>query len=402
VALFLLLVPVISGCTNAQETSEPVTITFAYSAPDAGYYETLIEQFNEQHPGITVELVAEEDTASDETPPDVFIVAPFQFNDLLEQGAILSLDSLIAEDAFDLADLYPGSVNLCTYDGQLYALPAGLNMMVLYYNRDLFDTYAVPYPQSGWTWDDFLNDALAISHPDAGVFGYVINNQFIEPLAFVYQHGGRILDDMQNPTRTTFDDPLTIEAVDWYARLTYEYNVAPTRSQLFDEPFNSSPQAGVYAGKVGMWIDWLSSRGGGGGIETTWPGAWEMNWGMVPLPRDAQAATVAYALGYAISSQSAYPEASWQWITFLSEQGQAPYGTTPTRRSVLESSAYEQRVGGDVAEIARESIQNVSLLSRALFEFMNPYLYVQAIDRIVNGDSTAQEALSAAQRQAGQ
>jgi multiple sugar transport system substrate-binding protein len=399
VALFLLLVPAISGCTNAQEISTPVTITFAYSAPDVGYYETLIEQFNEQHPGITVELVAEEDPTSAEDLPDVFIVSPFQFGDLLGQGAILSLDSLVAEDAFDLADLYPGSVNLCTRDGQLYALPAGLDMMVLYYNRDLFDTYAVPYPQSGWTWDDFLNDALAISHPDAGVFGYVAVHPYIGSLSFIYQHGGRILDDMQNPTRTTFDDPLTIEALDWYARLTSEYHVVPTRSELFDEPFNNSPEVGVYASRVGMWIEWLSLRGGGSGIETAWPGEWEMSWGMVPLPRDAQAATLAYVVGYAISSQSAYPEASWQWIAFLSEQSQVPYGATPTRRSVLESDAYEQRVGSDVAEIARESIQNM-MLSLTLMDSTGPL--PQAIEQIIDGDSTAEEVLTGIQRQAGQ
>jgi hypothetical protein len=134
-------------------------------------------------------------------------------------------------------------------------------MLVLYYNRDLFDAYGVPYPESGWTWDDFLDKAKALRDPEASVFGYGVADQYIDPLPFIYQHGGRILDDMQNPTRTTFDDPLTVEAVEWYAGLILDHNVAPTRNQVLGSPFNGSVQAGVYLNKVGMWIGWLSERG---------------------------------------------------------------------------------------------------------------------------------------------
>jgi len=355
----------------------------------------MVREFNKNYPYVTVELVSGDDEA------DVSIGSPFDLSELLQKGAILSLDPFVeGDEAFDLSDFYPGTVGLCTREDKLWAIPAGMDMLVLYYNRDLFDAYGVPYPESGWTWDDFLDKAKALRDPEAGVFGYGVTDQYLDPLPFIYQHGGRILDDMQNPTRTTFDDPLTVEAVEWYAGLILDHNVAPTRNQVLGSPFNGSAQAGVYLNKVGMWIGWLSERGGGGGAQATWPAQWKMKWGMAPLPRDAQSAMVAYVLGYAISSKSPAPEACWHWIAFLSRQVQAPYDLTPARSSLARSTAYTQLVGGDVAAIARESMENAVLLSPALFEFVRPYIYGNASEAIVNGRSTPQEALSEAQQRA--
>ena len=393
--LLLLLFPTLPGCAKAVPPAEPVTIKFAYFGP-AEYYEPVIQEFNASYPDITVEL-----DASGEDNADVFIISPFDLYELLEQGTSLSLDPFIEQDAsFDLADFYPGAVGLYTSAGRLWAVPAGVNMMVMYYNRGLFDAYGVPYPRPEWAWDDFLNSALAIRDPEAGVFGYAPIVDFLDPLPFIYQHGGRILDDMLNPTRATYDDPLTIEALQWYADLIHTHNVAPMRSQILDQEFGLSVPSGVYLGKVGMWASWLTERGGGGGAEATWPAEWKMDWGMVPLPRDAQSATVTYLLGYAISAQAAYPEACWQWIAFLSEQAQTPYTLMPARKSVAESTAYKQLVGSDAASVAQASMDNAMMLSPALFEFGSPGILGSALDAIVSGRSTAEEALTRAQQEA--
>jgi multiple sugar transport system substrate-binding protein len=270
-------------------------------------------------------------------------------------------------------------------------------MLVLFYNQDLFDQYGVSYPEPGWTWDDFLEKALALRDPTAGVFGYAPTNEFLDPLPFIYQHGGGLTDDPQNPTRATFDDPLTIEAMEWYAALLHEHNVIPRQDQMLDM---GSTQAGVYSNKVGMWSDWLAYQGGAGGLESPWPGEWRMRWGMVPLPRDARAATLVIVFGYVISSHTANPGASWQWIAFLSKQVRSPYAMTPARKSLAESDAYAQLAGQDVATVARESMQGAILLSPTITQFLGPY--GEAIQAIRSGDVTPQEALTRAQRQANQ
>ena len=41
-------------------------------------------------------------------------------------------------------------------EGHLYGVPKYQGTLVLYYNKDLFDEYAVSYPTAAWTHDDYL------------------------------------------------------------------------------------------------------------------------------------------------------------------------------------------------------------------------------------------------------
>jgi ABC-type glycerol-3-phosphate transport system substrate-binding protein len=144
-----------------------------------------------------------------------------------------------------------------------------------------------------------------------------------------------------------------------------------------------------------MWMGMLSERGG-----RTWPVEWFVNWGMAPLPHDEQSAADAWVEGYGISSQTAHPDACWQWILFLSEQ--MPDRLMPPRRSLAESTAYEQLVGQEVAVTTRASLEGALLVSpwtwAALGQAMN--IFERAVDRIINGDTSAREAMDWAQREA--
>lgn len=396
----LLIVPLSSCSGGAIPTPEPLTIVFAHPGSDADYYEPLVQEFNERYPHTTVELRPRRPSQQTNPDADVFVSSSFTLSELRERGDILSLDPFIEQDAsFDLSDFYPGMVEALTREHKVWAIPAGANMLVMFYNRDLFDQYDVPYPEVGWTWDDFLNRALALRDPDASVFGYAPIDRFLDAVSFIYQHGGRMFDDLQNRTRPTFDDPLTIEALEWYARLIHEHNVVPTQEQLYDEDLGGagSVVVSVYMNKVGMWIGWLSERGGGRRASDTWPGEWKMRWGMAPLPRDAQSATLTFVEGYFVSSQAQHPDACWQWIAFLSEQ--TPYRLMPARKSLAESAAYEQQVGSDVAAVARAFMESAMVPS--LVEFGGVWgIFWRALDAITSGRSTPEEAMTRAQQEA--
>jgi len=394
-----LLAGLLAGCSRVAPPPEPVTISFAHPRPDEAFYQELVRQFNERYPHITIELHPTRwdsmGGTSDVRDVDVFVNSEFALGSLREEGAILDLTPFVEQDAgFSLDDLHPGTVGLFTREGKLWAIPSSADMLVMYFNQDLFDQYNVPVPQVGWTWDDFLSALQGLRDPEADVFGYAPNLQYLDPLMFVYQHGGRIFDDLQNPTRTTFDDPLTVEALDWYNKLVYEYGLVPTPEEA-REIFGTRDdiQNGVYLGKVGMWTGMFSERGG-----RFWLGEWKMRWGMVPLPRDAQAATLTIVEGYFISSQTQHPDVCWQWIAFLSQQ--APDRGVPVRRSLLESTAYGQQVGGEAAAVARASMENVLLLPPELSEFADALeIFGRAFGMIYAGQATSQEAMAAAQEQ---
>lgn len=385
-------------------TPEAVTIVFAHSGSDAEYYQALAQTFHERYPHITVELRPRRSFPFQQTNPDVdvFVSSSLTLSRLREQSDVFGLDPFIEQDAsFDLSDFYPGTIAAFTSEGKVWGIPAGVDMLVMFYNQELFDQYDVPYPEIGWTWGDFLDRALALRHPETSVFGYAPTDRIFDAVSFIYQHGGRLLDDLQNPTRPTFDDPLTIEALEWYARLIHEYNVVPTQQQLYDENLGGagSVVVGVYMNRIGMWTGWLSERGGGRGSET-WPGEWKMRWGVAPMPRDAQSATPMSVEGYFVSSRAQHPDACWQWISFLSRQ--TTHRLMPARKSLIESATYQQQIGSDIAAVAQASMESAMLPSPRLAEFAGGVweIFWRALDEIISGRSTPEEAMTRAQQEA--
>lgn len=399
-AFVVLFAVILTGCCQslpAAPTPEPVTITFACPFYDAGHYQALADEFSETNPYVTVELQSVRGNYQfDPQAVDVFVGTQFQGAELQARGDVLDLSPFFEYAlSSDLPDFQPGVIDAFGSEDAIWAVPFGIDPLVMYYNRDLFDAVGAAYPRRGWTWEDFLDAALAVNDPDASVFGYVSTPQSNDPLPFIYQHGGKILDDLSEPTRTTFDDPLTIEAVAWYADLAFEYNVIPTPEQQRRAfPGSSGVFYGIAQSRVGMWVGALSERGG-----FLQRQRWDLGWGAVALPRDARSMTLSTAEGYFISSHTQHREVCWRWITFIS--GQPHYRLVPARRSLLLSEEYEEEVGGEVAMAARDSLGNAVLVTPRLAAFgeILEEAFLPAIESVLKGDATPEEAMIAAQGQ---
>jgi multiple sugar transport system substrate-binding protein len=366
-----------------------VTISFAHPTEDKEFYQDAVSAFADEYPHITVQLqpasMGEFERMAQATKADTFVVYPqTQLVELVEKETLLDLAPLIEQDdTFDLSDLYPSALEQCTIDGRRWAIPVGIDVVVMFYNQGLFDRSHVPLPEIGWTWAEFLDTAQALRNADDEVYAYLAD-PFLAVLA-VYQHGGQIVDDLRYPTRTTFDDPLTIEAVQWYAGLVQVHDIAPPPSALL------SPVEGWIEEKVAMMAMSFDQRDEAKRVG--WGGEWPAQWGMVPLPGDARSATMALVEGYAISAQAAHPQACWRWIAFLSERTDP--ASVPARRSVVESDAYRERVGAQTADIVQaimEDAQLVYLRDRELLQ-----VFVGAVAQVLEGEAIAAEAMQWAQ-----
>lgn len=150
----------------------------------------------------------------------------------VEQAAILSLEPFIAEDTnFDKSDFYPQVLNYFMVRGELFGLPAEVNIPLIIYNKSLFDTLSVAYPQYDWTVDDFLTIAMTFTdEKDFGTkrYGYVSQEFETNDLTiFLERLGAQILNDSVDPPRLTFTHPDTLDAMRWYTSLTTEFGVKP-------------------------------------------------------------------------------------------------------------------------------------------------------------------------------
>jgi multiple sugar transport system substrate-binding protein len=277
-------------------------------------------------------------------------------------------------------------------------------MTVMYYNQDLFDQYGVAYPEPGWTWADFLEAGLALRDPDADVFGYVpVDSSFgantfgtgsvntFGTASLVYQHGGQLFDDLQIPTYATFDEPLTVEALEWYTALFLDHNIAPTPEQV-QQSFGSNAVNAIRRGQVGMWRGGLWQRG-------IWEvdGAQTFRWGMAPLPREVQGASLSMGEHIFIFEQAQHPEACWQWIAFVSGH-MPPEWLAPLRTSQVESESYEQLVGDEVAAFVRAAANDILIISPKVRSELD--IFSRAAERVITKGDTPREALEWAQQQA--
>jgi multiple sugar transport system substrate-binding protein len=396
-----LLAVVLCGCRGGtvEPTLEPITIIFVHLSSDTEYYRALVSEFNASYPQIVIELqpVRQWNYEVDPQTVDVFIATPYQVTALQEQGDILNLSPIIEQSlSFNSPDFHPGLLEAFSNEEGIWAVPLGVDPLVMYYNKDLFDKTGAMYPRNGWAWEGFLDAALAVTDLETNTFGYISTPDSADPLLFIYQHGGRILDSLEEPTRTTFDDPLTVEAVEWYADLVLDHNVIPTPEQMRGAfPGSRGVSEAIRLGRIGMWVDSLSERGG-----QDWRRSWDMEWGVAGLPRDLQSITLIGTEGYFISSHTQNREACWRWVSFLSQQ--PPSRMAPARRLILESGAYEQEVGSEVAAAARDSLGNAVMISPRLAAFgeVLEETFFPAIDAILEESATPEEALAAAQGEA--
>ncbi|MGC8782301.1 MAG: extracellular solute-binding protein [Anaerolineae bacterium] len=392
-AVVLLLALV--GCGKPPTpTPEPVTIRLALPAADQDQAKKLAEEFAKAHPGVTVELVPRRWdvlTGVDPATADVVLTTQFALDELRRRGLLVGLDPLMAGDKdLNQADFLPNVLKMFVENGKTWALPAGLDVQVLYFNKDLFDRRGVPYPAEGWTRADFEQAARRLSDPAAGLFGYAVVTDFLDPILFVYQHGGRLFDDLQSPTRTTFTDPKTVEAVDWYARLLREPGVVLT-AQNAQELGAGNVQYPLRSGKVGMWIAALSARGGR--FER---GPWPIKWGMAPLPADARSATMATAAGYGITTQCKRTLTCWQLAVFMSKQPIATFA--PARRSLIKAMTGQDV---EVARIAQAAADNSLMIRTGDLNRLEKAIqvFMAAVEAVVTDKASAAEALAAAQQQ---
>ncbi len=402
----LLLVLLVAGCTPALERPKPVTVHFAYPRSDTDVYTSLATEFEKSAPYITLDLRAaggerrNRDLFNQFDPGDAdcFSNSNLSLDSLLADGEIRSLDPWIEnDDSYNVADFYPATAALLSSDGKTWGVPAGIDPWVLFYNKALFDQAGAAYPAAGWTWDDFLQAALKTTDARASNYGFVTRN-IADPALLIYQHGGSLVDDLENPTRATFDDRKTVEAMEWWAALMTDERVAPT-GYTIRSTFRQA-EASIYLGKVAMWFGQMSERGG-----LTWPQemTWTFHWGMSPLPVDAWPATIATAEGYFISAQTTAGDACWKWLSFLSHHPSARLA--PARKSVLEGAAFTKLAGKEAASTARAVLPQAIMLKSLTVGPLARIVggpFQRAFDAIMGETATVQDALNQAQLAASQ
>ena len=184
---------------------------------------------------------------------------------------------------------------------------------MVYYNKEIFDATGVDYPQDGWTWDDFLAtaDALTLDTDGDGVtdqFGVDTFRNYWPMVVWSNTDRG-LFDDIRHPTEFYGMDQGVIDSVQFVADLILEHNVMPSDEQRADISDLFA------AGKAGMQVvgHWRMQRYLGSGFD----------FDMAPLPLGESGESVNRADGscFAISADTEHPEEAWELVKFLAGPG---------------------------------------------------------------------------------
>jgi multiple sugar transport system substrate-binding protein len=326
--------------------------------------------------------------------------------------AILNLEPFLdADKSFDRAGFYPATLEQFTEQGQLWGLPAEVTPYVIEYNKDLFDAAKTPYPKAGWTMDDFLATAKALTKGtgDAKQYGFVGDYyESTDVILMLQQLGAKLVDTSVTPPRVVFDDATMRKALQWYADLHTKHDVKPMFVTDFAELIGQAAtalierEALIDNGRAAMWTAYAGQPNLTGSDKRQ-----TMNIGVVSLPIGAagpRGGNYIASSGYFISADSQAKQACWKWITYMTGQADVIQGV-PARRSVAESEAYRQKVGSERATAYLASLGEGGTSSAyQFFSGKNSWLSYsifwlsKAYGQVVDGKAPVEKALADAQQ----
>jgi len=376
------------GSAPATSTSNgPVTLKmWDYFNPAGSGYLGLLSEYSKANPSIkfqrTVIPFADlkqkliQGVASKQLP-DIVVIDNPDHSAFAALGVLADLTDRVK--TWGKADEYfPGPWKSTVWKDKNYGIPNNSNCLALYYNKDLFQKAGLTPPTN---WDDFHSTATKLSKN--GTYGLSMSLVKSEEgtfqfLPFLWEAGADL---------DTIDSPAAVTALQYLVTLVKE-------KALSSEALNWTQQDAItqfIAGKAAMCIN------GPWNLTPTKTGA-KFAWGIVPLPKGQQAASILGGENWAIPVTSPYVNEAWNFLRWTQETAQfksyiIPDNRLPSNKTFAADPAFHQDPNIGVFADALQSAKpraygpNYPKISNAV---------QQAFQEAITGQMTAQAALTQA------
>ncbi len=303
----------LAGCSSTPaEADGPVTIeffNFTAGADHEAQLQGIVDGFEKENPNITIKVqnAAYEDyftslktRIAGNTAPDTFELNYENFVSFAASGALLDLEKS-APDAIDKSVYFPKAYDAFNYDGSQLGLPESFSVVVLIYNKDLFDAAGVDYPTADWTWEDEQDAAAKITDSAAGIYGEYQPVQFFEFYKSLAQSGGEFFN--KDMTKATFNSKAGIEAA--HHLVDKVGTTMPTEAQMN----GVGDDVMFQQGQIAMWHN----------------GIWQFNnlmdiasaWDISVEPGNTTHASHFFANAGVASASTKHPVESAKWLQYL-------------------------------------------------------------------------------------
>lgn len=228
----------------------------------------------------------------------------------------------------DVSDMFKGQKVLdslaFTYDGEVMAYSSANEILLLYYNRDMFDAANIAYPPAdaanAWTWDEFVQTAKLLTLDSNGKnateagfdankivqYGCSVENLMWQLEVWALSNGAGYFSE--DGKELLIDDPATIEALQSIADLYLVDKVAPLSTGTTDDGIPRTIITGTVAmatnGQWNVGTSLKSARDEG------------LNYGVGVLPYMKEKVTICTGGPTVVFAQTKYPEEAKEFLSW--------------------------------------------------------------------------------------
>ncbi|RKN84952.1 ABC transporter substrate-binding protein [Paenibacillus ginsengarvi] len=281
----------------------------------------------------------------------IFASSGLTVDSLIAHGLEFDISNLIKTYQYDLNRIEPTSIEFQKKlaNGGIYGLPINTNTLALFYNKDIFDKFGVPYPKEGMTWDEMYDLAKKMSRQEGGIQyrGFVMS----------FPHMFRL-----NQLSVPFVDPQTNKPTfdsDGFKKLTENF------ARFFAIPGNegnASTVQGLATQRNYFYKDRTAAMIADLGGAYTNPILKDMNWDIVQVPsfKDKMGiGTQTYPTYYYITGTSKYKEQAFEIISYLTTDEfqtlQAKKGYAP----IVKNPEIAKQIGQDTDVLKGKNVKSL-------------------------------------------
>jgi multiple sugar transport system substrate-binding protein len=258
---------------------------------------------------------------------DVLWIDDFMTATFSNAGWLSPLDNISQENFSAIA---PAQLNLSTYNGHKYRLPANFGGVIFFYRQDLFDKAGISSPPT--TWDELVAAGKKLTKN--GVYGLSIagkngNTELFNEMCYWMGQAG------SDPLH--MDSAGSRQALQFVHDLIHVHKIAPPDAVAADY---TSIQTAFENGKIAMWITWDGIYSGIAKFPTV---AKNYKLGVAHPPKGpANNGTIIANWGWSINKYSKNQDLAAKFIDYAasaqSEISLAKTGNMPSRTDALTDS----------------------------------------------------------------
>ena len=330
-------------------------VWYAVSGITATTFEAQVQEYMAANPNVKIEIsyagsyadCAEKIAANllTDTAPDVALMSAGP----LYTGARedWTIEGLIQDPAFDKAGIYEGVWKYAEFKGRICALPYGISVPVLYYNKAIIEKAGIDLEKNPpKTWDELYALAEKAQKDGGATYGFEVSDVPWLFKSMLNQNGNNIIDTTGETIKPAYNDDAAVEVGEFWQKLTDNGIMPIDQHSNADNTFLAGEVAFVVSSSVRL-ARWSAKEG-------------VPEFGVLPMPafeKESVALGGNVLVCFPKKDQEAKLAAAWDLLKFLmSEEKHTEFAITTGYLPIYAKSMETEYVKNAIAEDPRRGI----------------------------------------------